>query len=55
MAQRNCAQCGRDKDLSRGKVCEKGHFICKDCVYKGSNFFFLEEKKKCPVCSKRLN
>ncbi len=54
MAHRNCAECGKDKELTGGKVCEKGHFICKHCVNKDSDFLFSRPKSKCPICSTRL-
>lgn len=55
MPKRTCAECGREKELKGGKVCErKGHFICQTCVYKGSNVLFTYEKHKCPVCESRL-
>lgn len=50
MAKRTCASCGKDKELEGGKVCERGHFVCKGCVYAGSNMLFLHKKTKCPLC-----
>lgn len=31
MAHRVCDNCGKDKDVSGGKTCSKGHFHCHDC------------------------
>jgi len=53
MAKRVCGECGRDKDVSGGKVCEKGHFICKECVYRG--VFLISEKGHCPIYKKPLS
>ena len=52
MAKRICARCGKEKDISGGKVCEKGHFICKDCVW--DTGLFKPDRKYCPVCNKKL-
>lgn len=52
MAQRTCDVCGKTRDVQGGKTCEKGHFVCKDCVYGGG--FFPSEKKSCPICQKPL-
>lgn len=52
MAKRICDVCGKDKDVSGGKTCEKGHFICKDDVYSG--VIFISEKAHCPICKKPL-
>lgn len=54
MAKRSCANCGKDKDIEGGRICEKGHFICKTCVNKDSDFFFSRPKTKCPVCGTKL-
>jgi hypothetical protein len=54
MAKRVCSSCGKEKELEGGKICEKGHFICKQCVYKGSDLIFTYEKNKCPVCKSKL-
>ncbi len=54
MANRICAKCGKDRELKGGKVCEKGHFICKYCVYDGSGILFTHERKYCPLCDKKL-
>lgn len=45
MAERICDACGKKKDVWGGKVCENGHFICKDCAY---------TKSKCPLDGKPL-
>lgn len=28
MPKRRCDACGKEKDVSGGKTCENGHFIC---------------------------
>ncbi len=33
MASRVCDKCGKTKDISGGKTCSKGHFICRSCAY----------------------
>jgi hypothetical protein len=52
MARRGCDVCGKDKEVSGGKICEKGHFICKECVYSG--VIFISERATCPICKKPL-
>ncbi len=52
MSKRICAKCGKEKDISGGKVCEKGHFICNSCVWDVG--FFSSERKFCPLCNKKL-
>jgi hypothetical protein len=52
MAKRVCDVCGKDKDVSGGKTCEKGHFVCKDDVYSG--VIIISEKAHCPICKKPL-
>jgi len=47
MSKRNCDRCGKERGLSGGKTCQKGHFLCKDCVYKG--VIFISEKAYCPI------
>lgn len=34
MARRVCDNCGEDKDVSGGKTCRTGHFICHSCAYR---------------------
>jgi len=51
MSRRICDSCGKEKDLSGGKTCQSGHFICRDCVYSG---FFNPSKSSCPICGKPL-
>jgi hypothetical protein len=29
------------------KICQKGHFICKSCIYSG--VIIISEKKYCPL------
>ena len=52
MARRICSACGEEHNVSGGKICEKDHFICKDCVYSG--VIFISEKAHCPICKKPL-
>ena len=54
MAKRVCDMCGKEKELHGGKTCEKGHFVCKQCVWADSGVFTSNEKKKCPICEKPL-
>ena len=54
MAKRVCDGCGKERDLQGGRTCEQGHFICKECVWKGSNLFTSMEKKQCPFCKSPL-
>lgn len=54
MARRICAKCGKEKDVEGGRVCEKGHFICRSCVWEGSGLLFTFEKRTCPLCKKPL-
>ncbi len=54
MPSRICDACGRDRALDGGRTCEKGHFVCKDCVYKGTTFLVNAEKKICPICKNPL-
>ena len=52
MSKRPCDNCGHDRDTSGGKTCEKGHFICKSCVYSG--VIFIDERAHCPLCKRPL-
>lgn len=45
MAERECAVNGKKKDITGGKICEDGHFICKDHAY---------GRKHCPLCRELL-
>ncbi len=54
MAKRVCDKCGKNKDVSGGKTCERGHFICKKCVWADSGILISREKKTCPLCKKSL-
>ena len=54
MAERACDGCGKKKDLKGGKTCDRSHFLCKECVYKGTSFFNTVEKKYCPLCEHPL-
>jgi len=53
MPRRTCDSCGKEKDVKGGKTCEKGHFICKDCVWKTAGFL-SGPRKTCPLCEKPL-
>lgn len=46
MATRICAKCGKEHDVQGGKICEKGHFICKNCAY---------GHQHCPLCGKKMS
>ena len=50
MATRVCDVCGKKKDLSGGKTCEKGHFVCSSC----KNLGMFSVRTKCPICDKPL-
>lgn len=43
MAKRICDADGKEHDVSYGKTCETGHFICKACA-----------SHQCPICKKPL-
>lgn len=45
MAKRKCASCGKEKEVSGGKVCEKDHFICSSCA---------SERQTCPLDKSKL-
>jgi len=51
MSDRICDCCGKKKEVSGGKTCENGHFICSSCVSGG---FFDSPKKQCPICKKPI-
>ncbi len=51
MPSRTCDACGKDKDVSGGKTCETGHFVCSSCVYGG---ILGPTRSSCPLCSKPL-
>ena len=51
MAKRVCDACGQNKELSNGKTCDKGHFICYSCRDVG---IFSSGKTKCPLCKTAL-
>jgi len=52
MTTMNCSSCGKVKDIEVGKTCEKGHFICKSCVYSG--LVIISEKAYCSLYKTRL-
>lgn len=45
MAKRKCDACGKEKELSGGKTCEKGHFHCSSCA---------QGRDGCRLCGKKL-
>ncbi len=45
MATRVCDVCGKKKEVSGGKTCENGHFLCSSCASK---------RNQCPICKKPL-
>ena len=53
MGERICDVCGRKKTVEGGKVCERSHFICRDCIYSG-RFLFVSARKQCPLDQTRL-
>jgi hypothetical protein len=55
MSERICDNCGEKKNVAGGKTCENGHFICKECVWKGTGGgFFGNGLKTCTLCQKPL-
>jgi len=53
MAERVCDSCGKKKQVSGGKTCEKGHFICNSCVSETIGIF-SGSRTQCPLCKKPL-
>jgi hypothetical protein len=51
MATRVCDACGKKKELSGGKTCENGHFICSSCKSLGG---WGGTRTQCPLCKKPL-
>lgn len=49
---RICDACGKKKSVEGGKVCEHGHFICKEDLYSG--VIFISVLKQCPLDATRL-
>ncbi|MCX6168662.1 MAG: hypothetical protein NTX65_04960 [Ignavibacteriales bacterium] len=45
MGHRVCDNCGEEKDISGGKSCSKGHFICHSCSSRHVH---------CPLCGHTL-
>lgn len=41
MAHRVCDNCAHEKDVSGGKTCSNGHFICHSCA---------KDHVHCPLC-----
>jgi hypothetical protein len=55
MPRRTCDSCGKTVDVSGGKVCENGHFICQTDVWSGTGGgLFGDGRKSCPLCQKPL-
>jgi hypothetical protein len=55
MPKRVCDVCGKNKEVNGGKTCEKGHFICQNCLYKGTGGgLFGGALKTCPLCKRVL-
>ena len=50
MPKRVCDVCGKTKEVSGGKTCEKGHFVCSSCADMG----WGSKRKQCPLCKKKL-
>jgi transposase-like protein len=53
MQKRICDACGKERELKGGKVCDNGHFICKECLWKSAGLFG-GPRKTCPLCDKPL-
>lgn len=51
MAKRTCDSCGKEKEVSGGKTCSNGHFICSSCCNMG---ILMSSRKQCPLCKKDL-
>jgi len=51
MPKRICDACGKEKDVSGGKVCGNGHFICPKHIYGG---LLGPTLTSCPLCKKPL-
>ncbi len=45
MGSRVCDNCGKTKDVSGGKTCSKGHFVCHSCA---------SGHIHCPLCGHTL-
>ena len=55
MSKRICDKCGKEKEVSGGKTCENGHFVCKDCAWAGTFSGLLgNSQSTCPLCKKPL-
>lgn len=53
MAERVCDCCGRKRQVSGGRVCEKGHFVCVCCVSETIGIL-SGARTQCPLCKRRL-
>jgi hypothetical protein len=54
MSDRICDKCGNKKDLSGGRACPRGHFVCKSCVWETAGLLFGGPRTVCPLCKKTL-
>jgi hypothetical protein len=45
MSERVCDACGKRKEVSGGKSCSSGHFICHNCNFGHAH---------CPLCHHTL-
>jgi len=54
MPKRICDVCGKERDVEGGRTCEKGHFVCKDCVWSAPALIGTTDRKYCPICNERL-
>lgn len=45
MGSRVCDNCGKTKEVSGGKTCSKGHFVCHSCA---------SGHVHCPLCGHTL-
>jgi transposase-like protein len=51
MSKRMCDRCGKEKNVSGGKTCEKEHFVCYDCRDIG---LLDSGRVECPICKTKL-
>lgn len=52
MAERVCIVCNKKKNMEGGKICERGHFVCRSCVYTGG--FIRPDRTHCPTDKTKL-
>ena len=53
MSQRTRDNGGETKDLKGAKTCDRGHVVCKGCLWKNAEFF-SRLMRHCPICEKQL-